>query len=200
MQTEAGKADGERSTLHVLQPVIDRVLALSSDAGQTTETRQSPARPLLQLTYRQIVPCSAVSTAYSNLSSIPFPPTSQALGTGSAVTSISVLTDSAVHLAEQVYYDILASRASSHASAGSSHESKVRWIKQMVETQRQDRKRRKGRDISEYKGRGGRGVDDGITKEKQDEMAEPKESGSTIVGFFESSLDQDTDDLDEEVD
>jgi len=68
----------------------------------------------------------------------------------------------------------------------------------MVEKQRQDRKRRKGRDTSEYKGRGGRGADDGITKEKEDEIAEPKESGPTIVGFFESTSDQNTDDLDEE--
>lgn len=106
-----------------------------------------------------------------------------------------------MHLAEKVYYDILASRLASIAS-GSTHEDKVQWVRQTVEKQKLERKRRKGRDPSEYQGRGGRGADDGITKEQPEQegedMAEHSEQAK-VLGFFETiAEEQDGSDEDED--
>jgi hypothetical protein len=108
------------------------------------------------------------------------------------------MTDAAVHQAERVYYDILASRLPRRA-AGESHDDKVNWIKKAVEEQKAERKRRRGRDPSEYQGRGGRGADDGIASAVQEAETEalPVEEDTYIVEFFESSSNRDDDDQDE---
>ncbi len=49
-----------------------------------------------------------------------------------------------MQLAEKVYYDVLASRLTS-SDCGTTHEEKVKFIKQTVEKQKLDRKRRRGR-------------------------------------------------------
>ncbi|SPO27559.1 related to Rab proteins geranylgeranyltransferase component A 2 [Ustilago trichophora] len=195
MLTEASDADTERSALETLQPVIDQVIALTSESGSPTDL----VLPLLQMTYRQLVPSLIADEAHSNLANIPFPPplAAQDCCNSQPVTSISGLADAAVHLAEKVYYDIIASRVSS-SNHGNTHEEKVEWIKQTVEQQKRDRKRRNGRDPSEFQGRGGRGADDGVTKEQQqEEQDEPRKDEAVLVGFFESSSDTNDDDDDE---
>ncbi|CDR87440.1 related to Rab proteins geranylgeranyltransferase component A 2 [Sporisorium scitamineum] len=198
VQTEASHDDTQRSAQEVLKPVLDQVIALTND------TRPSEAsvatRPLLQLTYRQLVPLSPVDFTCFNLSSIPFPPPS--IKDHQPVTSISGLTDAAVHLAEKVYYDILASRAASSSDqGGSTHAEKLQWIQQTLERQRLERKRRKRRDPAEYQGRGGRGVDDGVTRsmdEQEQQKGDESEGQVQVVGFFESGSDEDGNDGDDD--
>lgn len=197
MQTEALAEDGQRSASEALQPVLDQIVALSNVDGQSAHTMQ----PLLRVTYRQLVPASGRAPSHTNVSSIPFPPpsTSKPSAKEQAVTSISSLTDAAVHMAEKVYYDILASRAPTSPSCGDTHEEKLNWIKQRVEEQKRDKKRRRGREPSEYQGRGGRGADDGVTKEQgEEEQDEAREEPFTVVGFFESDSDQNGADEDED--
>ncbi|SNX86110.1 related to Rab proteins geranylgeranyltransferase component A 2 [Melanopsichium pennsylvanicum] len=195
VQTEASGTDSDRSASEALKPVLDQIITLAKNVDQPTEVTQT----LLQVTYRQFVHMSAQDTAHSNLSSIPFPPpsTSRASPTSQSVTSISGLTDAAVRLAEKVYYDILATRVTSPA-AGSTHDEKVHWINQTVEQQKLERKQRKGRQESEYQGRGGRGADDGVTKEYGEDESGSKHNQATVVGFFEMSSEQDDGDEDEE--
>ncbi|SJX63871.1 related to Rab proteins geranylgeranyltransferase component A 2 [Sporisorium reilianum f. sp. reilianum] len=185
IQTEASDHD-TRTAQEALQPVVDQVIALTSESAATP--------PLLQLTYRQLVPLPAASTA-PHLSSIPFPPSS----THEPVTSISGLADAAVHQAEKVYYDILAARAPAD-QCGSTHAEKLQWIHETLERQRVERRRRKRRDPAEFQGRGGRGVDDGVTRSVDDKEQREEEAQGQVVGFFESSVgdggDDDEDDDD----
>lgn len=186
VQTEASGAELERSALEVLKPVLDQVIRLTTDATQ----------PLLQLTYRQVIPTSPLNVAEPSLSSIPFPPPSSATTSVNSqpVTSISGLTDAAVHLAEKVYHDILAVQFAPSAP-GDTHEGKLKWVQQTLDQQRIERKRRKGRDASEYQGRGGRGADDGVTKELLQEVGqgEAYEEQIILVGFFDSLEQHDAD-------
>lgn len=183
VQTEAYATETGRSALETLKPVLDQIIALTADATQ----------PLLQLTYRQLIPASAPNVAEPNLSSICFPPRSIATVNADSqpVTSILGLTDAAVHLAEKIYHDILASQLAP-STADNTHEDKVQWVKHTLEQQKLERKRRKGRDASEYQGRGGRGEDDGVTKAHPLEDAEnnAKEEHTTLVGFFETNTNE----------
>ncbi len=197
VQMEAGEPDNAKPSLEVLQPVLDQIIALTSP-GEPSGAEHPLAKPLLQLTYRQVISSSSHQGSQPKLSSVPFPSpsASEASSDKQPVTSICGLTDAAVHLAENVYYDVLASRAPAHA--GSTHVAKVKWVRQTVEQQKADRKRRKGRDPSEYQGRGGRGADDGITKQVNEQASETKEDQELVVGFFESHADQDGEDNDDE--
>lgn len=195
VQTEASDVDTGRTALEALKPVIDQVIALTEGANGSTEG----SKPLLQMTYRQLVPIDTPDAKHRMLSGIPFPPPSnqKACSHHHPVTSISGLTDAAVHLAEKVYYDVLASRVSSPA-CGRKHVEKVEWVKQTVKAQKLERKRRKGRHPSEYHGRGGRGADDGVTKEAKGGEDEATEEQAIVVGFFETSSEQGDGDQDED--
>lgn len=104
-----------------------------------------------------------------------------------------------MQLAEKVYYDVLASRLTS-SDCGTTHEEKVKFIKKTVDKQKLDRKRRRGRDPAEYQGRGGRGVDDGVTRPQPDVEGEEEADQIQVVGFFESSPGADNDGADEDDD
>lgn len=198
IQTEASADEAERSAQEALRPVIDQVISLTKEVDLSSATEAT--RPLLELTYRQRVPLSSDEESSTNLSSIPFPPPSNAQAstrTHYPATSVSGLTDAAVHLAEKVYYDMLASRVASPA-CGKTHAEKLEWVKRTLETQRRERKRRKRRDPAEYQGRGGRGLDDGVTREQDDDEQRPGDDADEVrvVGFFESSSEQDDGDDD----
>ncbi|GAC93722.1 hypothetical protein PHSY_001287 [Pseudozyma hubeiensis SY62] len=197
IQTEAAEQDSHRSASDALQPVLAQVISLTNKAHPPEAT--SATQPLLQMTYRQLIPLTLDESTHPNISSIPFPPPSSAPSSGEAshaTTSISGLTDAAVHLAEKVYYDVLASRLAS-PQCGDSHAENLQWIKQTLEKQRVERRRRKRRDPAEYQGRGGRGVDDGVTREHDDQHREDDGDGVKVVGFFEASLDVDDDNDDD---
>lgn len=195
IQTEATQSDLERTPMQVLQPILDQVVALTSDPESSEEAAPplSTFKPLLQMTYRQVLPSSKSDIAHPCLSSITFPPPSQSDASSNVqpVTSIMGLTDAAVQLAEEVYYDVLASRNATEAG-GSTREERVQWIKKKIVDQKLERKRRKGRDPAEYRGRGGRGADDGITKEHIQEQGSVEEGEqAAIIGFFEMTADND---------
>ncbi|KAJ9480049.1 Rab proteins geranylgeranyltransferase component A [Pseudozyma hubeiensis] len=197
IQTEASEQDSQRSALDALQAVLAQVIRLTNEAQPSEAT--SATQPLLQMTYRQLIPLSPNESTHPNISSIPFPPASSAQSSteaSHATTSISGLTDAAVHLAEKVYYDVLASRLTS-PQCGDSHEEKLQWIKQTLEKQKLERKRRKRRDPAEYQGRGGRGADDGVTREQDDEHPEDDGDDLKVVGFFEANLDEEDDNDDD---
>lgn len=196
VQTEACENDADRSALETLKPFIDQVVCLSNEAQPSEGTAFS--QPLLQMTYRHLVSMSPNETTTSNLSRMPFPPP-YAAQTSTPATSISGLADAAVHLAEDVYFDIVASRLPL-SKCGNTNEEKLNWIKEALEKQRLERKRQKRRDPTEYQGRGGRGADDGITRERDDEQKQDEGQETQVVGFFESleDGDDDNDDVEEQ--
>lgn len=196
VQTEACENDADRSALETLKPFIDQVVCLSNEAQPSEGTAFS--QPLLQMTYRHLVSMSPNETTTSNLSRMPFPPP-YAAQTSTPATSISGLADAAVHLAEDVYFDIVASRLPL-SKCGNTNEEKLNWIEEALEKQRLERKRQKRRDPTEYQGRGGRGADDGITRERDDEQKQDEGQETQVVGFFESleDGDDDNDDVEEQ--
>lgn len=201
VQTEALRADPLQLAEEALRPVLNQIIALTNDSRQAEAADAAAVQPLLQLTYRQAIPCAPSGSSLQDLSKITFPPTPTdptSSTTQHPVTSISGLTDAAVQLAEKVYYDVLASRLAS-PNCGSTQEEKVKWVKETVEKQRLERKRRKGRDPAEYQGRGGRGADDGVTRQQPDgEGGEETQEQIRVVGFFEATSDQDDGDDDDD--
>lgn len=199
VQTEASEAEAQKPAREILQPVLDQIVAWTSYDEASDDASQPRAKPLVELTYRQHVSSHAGEHDGPVLSRIAFPPP-QAEGspTPRPTASIAGMTDAAVHQAEKVYYDILASRLPARVG-GEGHDDKVNWIKKAVEEQKAERKRRRGRDPSEYRGRGGRGADDGITAAGQEAETEalPVEEDTHIVEFFGSSSNRDDDDQDE---
>ncbi|EST09633.1 GDP dissociation inhibitor [Kalmanozyma brasiliensis GHG001] len=201
VQSEASQADRQQTAEDALKPVLEQIINLTTESRRAEAADAASVHPLLQLTYRQAVPSTSSESSLQNLSSITFPPTSTdstSSNTQHPVTSISGLTDAAVQLAEKVYYDVFASRLTS-PDCGSTHKERVKWVKETVESQRLERKRRKGRDPAEYQGRGGRGADDGVTRLQPDgEGREESQEQVKVVGFFEAISGQDDGDDDDD--
>ncbi|PWY98381.1 FAD/NAD(P)-binding domain-containing protein [Testicularia cyperi] len=187
IQTEA--VDAEEPTDKVLQPVID-------GDQQFAATSHQRSAPLLQLTYRQMNASGSAAKLgqpESALFSIPFPCQPGDEDYDVASTAMTALTDSAVAVAEQTYYSILAARLSPTLGDFASTLDKVRSTADANRL-----KKRKTRDPAEYQGRGGRGADDGVSRDQEEEEDScAKEHAHRtldtpsldVPGFFEAAHD-----------
>lgn len=150
------------------------------DEVQKLAQGEAAIKPLMQLTYLQVGTANATPETNfgQSFAKMPFPPAVDA----DASSSLVSLTDSAVQLAQEVYYSVLASRLSELQGG---FEEKRAQVKQAAQNRTG---RRRKRDSSEYQGRGGRGSDDGVTKEAHDtQIDEHPSSLHDLIGFFEST-------------
>ena len=156
LQTEASGGSASAA----LAPLIDEVVRLAS-----------VQQPLVQLVYRERlasenstvaqVEAGAGAGAGAGAYAVGFPPT----------RTMTRMADRAVEQAEQIYYAVMAQRHGSSA--------------EQLKADAAARAKRRRRNPAEFEGRGGRGADDGVTKEAA------KEDSEAPLGFFEKRDDED---------